>query len=150
MQECNPYPGQARVHDITKEDDFTSESGYKKVKGIVMNNPRVVVLASFPCTGGCTFNQGINAANPACWPKIEQHWKLFNKLWKNYCRLCKEVREECGLVIPTILEWPRRCSYWLLRKVIKRLKENGMKETFFDGCHFGLKSVKREKEHTFL
>ena len=119
MQRHNPFEGHARVHDITIDDDFTSEKGYLKVKNLILDNPRVAVVASFPCTGGCTFNSGINLVNPKCWPKIKAHWALFNKLWKQYDRLCDEVREQVG-VIPTILEWPRRCKYWMLPKVMKR------------------------------
>jgi hypothetical protein len=46
---------------------------------VVRNRDNVVVVASFPCTGGCFFNAGINASNPKCAPKLEAHWRLLKK-----------------------------------------------------------------------
>ena len=75
--------------------------------------------------------------------------EVVSKLWKNYERLCDEVQTD-GYLIPTAFEWPRSCRYWLLRVVILRLQSNMMSYLSFDGCRYGLKSIKRGKEHLFI
>ena len=76
MQQNNPFPENCDVIDITKSDDFTSEAGFQKVADILATVENVVLLISFPCTAGCLFNQGINAANPKCKTNLEAHWEL--------------------------------------------------------------------------
>jgi len=43
MQQCNPFPKNCTVVDITKEDDFTSESGYQKVVSLLRDNLHVAI-----------------------------------------------------------------------------------------------------------
>ena len=103
---CNPFPDNCVIHHITVSDDFTSSFGYRKVADIVQSNRNVAILVSFPCTGGCLFNAGINAHNPKCQDKIEGHWVLFRKLWKQLERLLRQFGD-----LPIIQEWPRSCLY---------------------------------------
>ena len=77
MEQFNPYPGQCEVIHITVKDDFTSEGGFKKVLKIIEENANVAMLVSFPCTGGCLFNVGINSKRPECSEKLLKHWTLF-------------------------------------------------------------------------
>ena len=109
---------------------------------MIKNKPRPFLLISFPCTGGCLLNAGINAKNPTCAPKLEAHWKLFQKLWAQFVKLT----DVCG-VVPTIVEWPRSCTYWALLRVRKQLKRNNMVFSDFDGCQFGLKAVTPSEDH---
>ena len=105
------------------------------------------MLVSFPCTGGCLFNVGINSKRPEeCSDKLLKHWTLFRKLWRNYERLNREASRQ----IPTMFEWPRSCTYWAKHKVQKLLESIGMKASDFDGCQYGLKSVRKGREHLFL
>ena len=105
IERCNPFPAHCEIVNVTEQDDFTSEEGYQKVVK-ALREPRTALFISFPCTGGCLFNIGINAKIPKAQAKIQGHWKLFHKLWKSYERLCNEV----NFVVPTVLEWPRYLS----------------------------------------
>ena len=108
MRRNNPFPRNCTVLDITIAHDFTSESGYQRVANILRSTCNVAVLVSFPCTGGCLLNAGINAKNPKCGPKLEAHFKLFKLLWRQYERLNSEFEG-----INTVFEWPRFCTYWM-------------------------------------
>ena len=93
MERFNPYREQCEVVHITIKDDFASENGYNKVLKIIQETRNVAMLVSFPCTGGCLFNVGINSKRPECSEKLMKHWTLFRKLWRNYERLNDEVSD---------------------------------------------------------
>ena len=80
MKTTNPWPDNCTVVDITKEDDFTSELGYNKVFELCQASKRVAMLVSFPCTGGCLWNVGINSKNPKCRARLKAHLRLFHRL----------------------------------------------------------------------
>ena len=134
IKQFNPYPQACTVVEVTIDDDFTSESGYLKVHEVIQQRTNVVLFVSFPCTGGCLFNTGINAHNPKCAKRIQGHWKLFSKLWKNLER----IYDYFGNVL-TIFEWPRYCAYWSYTKVARRFKNMNMYYTDFDGCQYHLR-----------
>ena len=69
-----------------------------------------------------------------------------NKLWKQFARLYAEAEKR----IPTVIEWPQSCRYWALRKVKKLMDEQGMFKVEFDGCQYGLKSIRRGMEDHFI
>ena len=100
MEQFNPYREQCEVVHITVKDDFTSEWGFRKVSKVIEENDNVAMLVSFPCTGGCLFNVGINSKRPECSAKLLKHWTLFKKLWRNYERLNRELTQR----IPTMFE----------------------------------------------
>ena len=135
MKRTNPYPDLCQVIDITQKDDFTSETGYDKVAKILETTPNVAILVSFPCTGGCLFNAGINAANPKCTTKLRCHWQLFRKLWKNLVRLCDSYPSDR---INLIIEWPRYCTYWQQHRVQRFMKKMNLFFSDFDGCQYDL------------
>ena len=92
------------------------------------------------------YNVGINKYIPSAQEKIKFDQKLFDKLWKQYGRLCHEF----GRIIPMVLEWPR---YNVLRKkpkVVRLLNDQLMSMTNFDGCQYGLKSRRNGYRHFFL
>ena len=73
------------------------------------------------------------------------HWDLFDALVDRLVQL----RAEVGW-FPTILEWPRQCEYWRSKKVKSFLNSMKMTAADFDGCRFGLKSIKRGESSKFL
>ena len=113
MYHVNPFPDHCGVIHITEQIDFTSESGYQYVLDIIGRTENVMMLVLFPCIGGCLFNVGINAKRPQCKAKLRKHAVLFNKLWKQFARLYAEA----GRKIQTVIEWPKSCRYWVLKKV---------------------------------
>ena len=78
--------------------------------------------------------------------KVERHAVLFNKLWKQFARLYAEAERK----IPIVIEWPKSCRYWVLKKVKNSMDEQGMFKVEFDGCQYGLKSVRRGMEDHFI
>ena len=79
---------------------------------------------SFPCTGGCLFNIGINAHIPSAQAKIRAHRRLFDKLWAQYVRLT------------------RSNAYCKLPKVKRMIAAQKWQLTNLDGCQYGLMDSK--------
>ena len=146
MHRHNPFPGECKIVEITKEDDFTSESGYNKVVE-ALRGPNVVLFASLPCTGGCPW-QLVNRKHPGCRRLLEKHHRLFDMLFGNLLRLTREFAPRG--TIPIIFEWPRPCRYWKLPKVEQFIEDNDLVKSRFDGCVFGLRSILRGEEHKYL
>ena len=137
MQQYNPFPDRCRVHDVTKEMDITREQTFQEILQLLRTQRNVAVLASLPCTGGCTFNTGTNAARPSCAPKLRAHQLLFTKLWRQLERLVREL----GSIPNLILEWPRSCQYWAMKQVGRLVRRTGCEFCDFDGCAYGLQSI---------
>ena len=94
MKTHNPFPLHAEIVEITREIDFTSETGYKYVLNKILNSPN----PSF-------WNVSVHAKRPQCAKKIQAHKRLFKALWGNYERLCQEL-DEREVSVPSVLEWP--------------------------------------------
>jgi hypothetical protein len=142
----NPFPRNCQLIEVTKEDDFTSESGADKVKMALRSN-NTVVLASLPCTGGSPW-QTANRRHPACRRLIRKHKLLFSRLFSRLVEIADDCAFEGGL--PLVFEWPRHCTYWKLPEVVKFVNDNDLKFAEFDGCRFGLRSCNAGAEHMFL
>ena len=145
MYHFNPFPEHCRVVHITEQIDFTSESGYQYVLDLIGRTENVMMSVSFPCTGGCLCNVGINSKRPECKAKLRRHAVIFNKLWKQFARLYAEA----GRRTPTVIEWPKSCRYLVLRKVKNLMDEQRIFKVEFDGCQYGLKSIRRGMEDHF-
>ena len=142
----NTFPRSCKIIEITKEDDFTSEEGARKLR-LALRNPDTIVMVSFPCTGGSPW-QTINRRHPACRRLLRKHKLLFSRLFSRLLEVAEDACIEGGL--PMVFEWPRYCSYWKLPEVERFLRDNEMQKAHFDGCHFGLRSVIPGEEHLFL
>ena len=142
----DPFSSQCRVHEITESDDFLAEETYQRIKAMVVSHSKVAFLISFPCTGGCPWSATVNRLKPSAAKKIAQHWKHFRALWRQYERLCKEVKGK----IPTVLEWPKACRYWFEKAVIRLLKRSNMRKTEFHGCCFGYRTSRLSNTVVFI
>ena len=71
--------------------------------------------------------------------KLIGHWDLHWRLWKGFERV---VRHCANIGASVLLEWPRYRSYWSEPKVSSFLREMNFSYTDFDGCMYGLVSVK--------
>ena len=142
----NPFPKSTRIIEITKEDDFTSESGSQKLR-LALRNPKTIVMVSLPCTGGSPW-QTANRRHPACRRMIRKHKLLFLRLFSRLQEVAEDAMYEGGL--PMVFEWPRHCTYWKLPEVEKFLRDNDLRRASFDGCHFGLRSIVKGSEDLFL
>lgn len=107
---------------------------------------RVALWGSLPCTGGCTWNY-INGMTPEGKAKIEEHIILMTQLLKNFIWAARQVKKANGIIC---FEWPRKCTYWKRDDIQNMINELNLKPTHFDGCAFGLKSIRKGREHMFL
>ena len=87
----------------------------------------------------CFFSVVINSKIPPAQGKIKMNKKEFEGLWKRFETLCEMV-----------FEWPRHNVLWKILKVAKLIRRLGCKMADFDGCMFGLHSIRKGYEHRFL
>ena len=52
--------------------------------------------------------------------------------------------------LPLIIEWPRSCRYWAYRCVDLFTRRYSLSKTHFDGCQYGLYSIKAGHEHQLI
>ena len=121
---------------LTKADDVTTPEG--KSKSIrAVQEPRTLLWASIPCTGGSSWQNVNQKRLPGFEKKLRLLRKEFTEIWASF----EEVAQECliwgGSVV---IEWPRNCSYWNLPRVKAFLAAHGLVTVRFDGCAFGMKS----------
>ena len=83
IEQYNPFPKHCKIFNITIKDDFTKNKGFNKVRKICDEYLNVVIMASFPCTGGCLWNLGINQKYPHIRERVQEYRKTFRLLWKN-------------------------------------------------------------------
>jgi len=139
MQSTNLWPKNCTVVDVTERDDFNSPTGYQKVCDMIDKHyPFAALLVSFPCTGGCMWNIGINSKRSECQDKLNQHWKLFHRLWEQFELLLAKYGDTLSIAI----EWPDSCTYWREHRVRRVLKRMKLVELHFHGCRFGLRSIR--------
>ena len=74
-------------------------------------------------------SNSIRSYSPSCGGKLEI--------------VAARCMERGGIVV---IEWPRRCEYWRDRRVEKFLADHNMSSHDFDGCQYGIVSIKRGQE----
>ena len=139
MELLNAAGNRCKFICVTKDDDFTTETGLTRVVEIITNTPRILVFASLPCTGGCSWNVGMNASNPNCDERLKEHEMQFQALWHNFVRLLTLCP-----VFPLVFEWPRTCEYWRRQYVLDTFQKIGAVSADFDGCRYGTCNAKGE------
>ena len=66
---------------------------------------------------------------------MRQHRKKWKAMWAAF----EEVARECHFLGGRIvIEWPRNCTYWKEKCVLRLIKELGLERVDFDGCALGL------------
>ena len=94
---------------------------------------------SSPCTGGCSFNNGINWAKGSEYTRnlILWHWKNHDRMWCGF----KRVAAKAASVRATVsLEWSHRCSYHRLAKTRQLIDLYKLEYRKVPGCSVGLVS----------
>ena len=92
------YTDDALVVRFTEEDDLTKKETVSRLIKIAEANRGAYVLlwASIPCTGGSPF-QSINIARGMDPQRLEDHWKLFRKVWTNFEKVAKRIIKPGGM-----------------------------------------------------
>ena len=127
---------------ITEDIDASSPSGLAYAKNAYYRNRKIpnTLFASIPCTGGTAWNS-VNKNNPDGEARIEEHRKLFDKIWDNFVKLVKYCDDNTDdIPVSVVIEWPKGCSYWKNPKVVAFMEFRGLLKVSFDGCYFGLQS----------
>jgi len=129
------------VTRITLDDDFTSDEGlWKALEAVRQGGQNVLVWVSIPCVGGSVL-QYANAHHPGARRRMQRHYSLFLKLWRNACVVVEQALGQGG---DAAIEWPTSCAYWRLRFVKNFLEKHGFGVAKFHGCAFGLMDLKGE------
>ena len=124
---------------LTAADDMASQSGVDTaVSAVSVPGLPTLLFGSLPCVGGSPYQRLNWYAGPATRTKIQNHWKLFRVLWRNFVVVADACVANGGRIA---LEWPRDCSYWRDRRVQAALKRWGCTPYRMDGCMFGLRST---------
>ncbi len=129
---------------ITRDVDFTSAAGVKKVCDAILGS-RSAVWFSIPCIGGCPW-QIVNINHgPEAVRRIRGYWALFGTMFKNALQVMA-VAQSIGATI--VIEWPRACRYWHLDKVERAIEKFDLQIYDFDGCMYGIKSILPKSQGT--
>ena len=111
-----------------------------RMRTIAIERSPTTIFASIPCTGGTLWNS-VSKNNPNGEAKIEEHRRLFDKIWDNFVKLVKFCdANTTNIPVGVVIEWPKGCTYWRNAKVIAFMEFRGMLQVSFDGCYFGLQS----------
>ena len=79
------------VTRITLDDDFTSDEGlWKALEAVRQGGQNVLVWVSIPCVGGSVL-QYANAHHPGARRRMQRHYSLFLKLWRNACVVVEQA-----------------------------------------------------------
>jgi hypothetical protein len=130
---------------LTKRHDLTTESGVEFAlteikrleKSLGTDKCNILLWVSIPCTGGSSW-QNYNKQFPHARELIEEHFKIFHKLWKSLEIVAKAIDDIGGKIA---IEWPRGCSYWHLPKVEKFAYRYQLEKTMVTGCMVNLRSA---------
>ena len=91
-----------------------------------------------PCTGGTPWNN-MNGRTPEGLAKIEEHVKVFDRIFAAFTMCAKNLIAKGGHIIN---EWPTGCKYWRKPKVHKTFAKLKLSHAvLIHGCALGLKSV---------
>ena len=104
----------------------------------------VCLWGSTPCTGGSQW-QIVNRVKYGVTAKLQQHWKLFRKLWKAFEEVASTVLRGNGLVAN---EWPLRCAYWHDRQASRFMAT--FDKAVINGCAYNMRPVGAYAEDQFI
>ena len=128
---------------VTEKDDATKQSTIKRLckdlrpllcdeGGYKTQSKQLLVWASLPCTGGCSW-QHINILTNR--ERVEDHHKLFLKLLKSlkaFMRIMRPFKPELAM------ELPKTCDYWKWTVVQAFIKKHCLQSCLCDGCMLGI------------
>ena len=100
-----------------------------------VTRPKVLIFASLPCTGGCTW-QRINSKTVEGGERVESHKQLFRKLFRSLRKLDGSLCEFCDVLIA--FELPASCDYWKLPMIQSFINQHSLQEHLVDGCMVGI------------
>lgn len=139
--QCQAMKDQYRHVRITRDDDFNSPHTLELVAKL-LRGPGDVLWYSSPCTGGCPFlRYHLSRGNPETVRKIEEHWKLYRRLWKSFVSV---ARQAIGRGATVVIEWPKACSYWRDSRVQQFVQKHSLTGAVVDGCRVELRSVRAD------
>ena len=104
--------------------------------GVIAKRPSVLIFASLPFTGGCTW-QRINSKTTEGGERVESHKQLFRKLFRSLRKLDGSLCKFCDVSIA--FELPASCDYWKLPMIQNFIDQHGLQEHLVDGCMVGIK-----------
>ena len=104
-------------------------------EGGVTTKPKVLIFASLPRTGGCTW-QRINSMTEQGGERVESHKQLFRKLFRPLRKLDGSLCKFCDVSIA--FEPPASCDNWQLPMISKFCESHGLTEHLVDGCMVGI------------
>ena len=138
--------GQARhasrgchVVRVTEQHDATKMSTVRKLVRQIHQlcdegggSKELLIWASLPCTGGCSWQRLNEAINPE---KVQRHRDRYLTLFKSLKQVLRLTkRHKPALAI----ELPKSCQYWQYAAVQCLIKEHQLVDTFCDGCMLGV------------
>ena len=100
-----------------------------------VTRPKVLIFASLPCTGGCTW-QRINSKTVEGGERVESHKQLFRKLFRSLRKLDGSLCKFCDVSIA--FELPASCDYWKLPMIQSFIDQHSLQEHLVDGCMVGI------------
>jgi len=141
IADVKTIPQGTAVLRLTKEHDMTKQSSVRNALGIIERSVargiEVLLWSAIPCTGGSTLSY-INGSSPGGAEKLQEHWKLWARLWHNFETLAYRTNKLGGRIA---IEWPRGCRYWQ-EPCVRRLMYNlDLADADFDGCQLGMHSA---------
>ena len=101
------------VIKVTEQEDLGTPEGLSLGLSGVRQDGATLTWVSIPCTGGSVL-QAANAHHPGAERRMQRHFALFRKLWKNAVIVMEATLNAGGTVV---IEWPTSCSYWRCRSV---------------------------------
>ena len=138
--------GQARhasrgcqVLRVTEKHDATKMSTIRKLVRQIHQlcdegggRKELLIWASLPCTGGCSWQRISEAPNPE---KVQRHRDQYLTLFKSLKQVLRLTkRHKPALAI----ELPKSCQYWQYAVVQCLIREHQLVDTFCDGCMLGV------------
>ena len=105
-----------------------------------INTSNCHVLYSSPCTGGCSFNVGINKfrGSLSFQKKLQWYWIMSSKMWRNFKVVAARVASVQGSIT---IEWAHRCMYHRLAETRSLVHKYDMSYHPVSGCSVGLRSI---------
>jgi hypothetical protein len=129
-----------KVFRLTLEHDMTTNTGFDYAMSLVERHPGCFLWGSLPCTAGCSFFN-INQVHESAWAKHEEQVETYIKLRQNFFDIGRAVLRLKGEVA---WEWPANCQLWGDPHLVKFEDVCQMQRCSFNGCAFGLVSVRKE------
>ena len=136
-----------KVIRCTKERDITLQHNRNSIREEVNRCVRVdgtilplLIWASIPCTGGSTWAY-VNLQHDTAKEKVLMHREEFKKIWSGFVDLINSISK---IVKYIIIEWPLRCTYWNLDRVIKFCEKFNLRPIRFDGCSLGVVDINQK------